>query len=304
MAFSIVVLFIAVTIADPDADAKNPRQTHRYAGDMERATGFARVGDAQVAYQVTGTGPIDLIITPGSFVSFDVASDDPMIELFFSRLASFTRLIRFDRSGIGASDPVPLDALPSVESYIEETLAVMDAVGSERAAIMASYDAGPMAMQLAATRSERVSALVLSNTSARARVAEDYPIGLDPKATEQLIAMIAEAWGSESQVAMIVPSRADDPRFVSWFAKLERMTISPAQASAYLRAMIDLDDELAGRSAQMLLQIHDELVIELPEDEVAEVTALTRTTMEGIVDLDVPLKVEVASGRTLADAKQ
>lgn len=242
MAFSIVgVLFIAVTIADPAADAKNPRQTHRYAGDMERTTGFATVGDAQVAYQVTGTGPIDLITTPGSFVSFDVASDDPMIELFFSRLASFTRLIRFDRSGIGASDPVPLDALPSVESYIKETLAVMDAVGSERAAIMAGYDAGPMAMQLAATRPERVSALVLSNTSARARVAEDYPIGLDPKATEQLIATIAEAWGSESQVAVIVPSRADDPRFVSWFAKLQRMTISPGQASAYLRAMIDLD---------------------------------------------------------------
>ena len=82
---------------------------------------------------------------------------------------------------------------------------------------------------------------------------------------------------------------------------------APIQGSAadvIKKAMIDLDDELAGRSAQMLLQIHDELVIELPEDEVAEVTEVTRTTMEGIVDLDVPLKVEVASGRTLADAKQ
>ena len=80
--------------------------------------------------------------------------------------------------------------------------------------------------------------------------------------------------------------------------------IQGSAADVIKKAMIDLDDELAGRSAQMLLQIHDELVIELPEDEVAEVTEVTRATMEGIVDLDVPLKVEVASGRTLADAKQ
>jgi len=208
---------------------------------MEKTTGFATVGDAQVAYQVSGTGPVDLVATPGSFVSFDVASDDPMIELFFRRLASFTRLIRFDRRGMGASDPVPLDALPSLESYSEETLAVMDAVGSERAAIMAGYDAGPMAIHLAATHPERVSALVLSNTSARPLADDDYPIGLDPEAADQLIAMVAETWGSESQVALFVPSKADDSRFLAWFAKLQRLTISPGQASAYLRAMMEVD---------------------------------------------------------------
>jgi class 3 adenylate cyclase len=208
---------------------------------MERTTGFARVGDARVAYQVSGTGPVDLIVTPGSFVSFDVASDDPMIELFYRRLASFTRLVRFDRRGMGASDPVPLDDLPSLESYSEETMAVMDAVGAERAAIMAGYDAGPMAMLLAAARPERMSALVLSNTSARPLVAEDYPIGMDPEATEQVVSMIAETWGTDQQAAMFVPSRADDPRFLSWFAKMERMTISPAQAAAYLRAMLAMD---------------------------------------------------------------
>jgi class 3 adenylate cyclase len=235
------VLIVATTIAESARRAKNPELLGRYPGPMERTTGFARVGTAQVAYQVTGTGPIDLVSTPGSFTSFDVASDDPLIELFFRRLASFTRLIRFDRRGMGASDPVSLDALPHLDSYAEETLAVMDTVGSERAAIMAGYDAGPMAMLLSATRPERVSALVLSNTTARPLFAPDYPIGLDPDAADLLIGTFAETWGTEQQVAMFVPSRADDPRFLSWFAKMERMTISPAQAAAYLRAMMDLD---------------------------------------------------------------
>lgn len=118
---------------------------------MESHTDYARLGTARIAFQVTGEGPIDLISTPGSFVSFDISAEDPAANLYFDSLASFTRLIRFDRRGSGASDPVPLDALPVLESYTEEVLAVMDAVGSEQAAVMAGYDAGPMAMLLAAT---------------------------------------------------------------------------------------------------------------------------------------------------------
>jgi pimeloyl-ACP methyl ester carboxylesterase len=104
---------------------------------MEATTGYVRLGEDRIAYQVVGGGPIDLVITPGSFLSFDVAGEDPVADLYFRRLASFTRLIRFDRRGAGASDPVALDALPHLESYVEETVAVMDAVGSHQPAIMA-----------------------------------------------------------------------------------------------------------------------------------------------------------------------
>lgn len=208
---------------------------------MEATTGYVRLGEDRIAYQVVGGGPIDLVITPGSFLSFDVAGEDPAADLYFRRLASFTRLIRFDRRGAGASDPVALDALPHLESYVEETVAVMDAVGSHQAAIMAGYDAGPMAMLLAATKPERISALVLSNTTARPLKAADYPIGLDPDAAEQFAEMVAETWGTGEQAALFVPSRADDPRFLAWFAKLQRLTISPTEAGAYLRAMFDVD---------------------------------------------------------------
>jgi len=232
---------------------------------MHRETGYAAIGDARIAYQVAGAGPVDLVVTPGSFVSFDAASDEPMIRLYFRRLESFTRTIRFDRRGMGASDPVPLDALPHLEAYTDEALAVMGAAGSERAAIMAGYDAGPMAMLLAATHPERVSALVLVNTTARALAAADYEIGIAPEVSRLMIDNVAENWGSESQVPLFVPSRADDPQFVSWFAKGQRMTMSRGQAAAYLQAMMELDVRSLLPSIQVpTLVIHREHLPILP----------------------------------------
>lgn len=208
---------------------------------MEKTTGFAAVEGSRIAYQVSGTGPPDLVNTPGSFVSFDIAEEDPQGARYYRRFASLGRVIRFDRRGAGSSDPVPLDDLPNLEAYANETLAVMDAVGSERAALMAGYDAGPMAVLLAATHPDRISALVLVNTTARFLRDRDYDIGLDPDAAEQVAETFSETWGSESHAALYVPSRAGDPTFLSWFAKLQRLTISPTQAAAYLRAMFAVD---------------------------------------------------------------
>jgi class 3 adenylate cyclase/pimeloyl-ACP methyl ester carboxylesterase len=210
-------------------------------GAVESHTDYARLGTARIAFQVTGEGPIDLISTPGSFVSFDISAEDAAADLYFRSLASFTRLIRFDRRGSGASDPVPLDALPALESYTEEVLAVMDAVGSQQAAVMAGYDAGPMAMLLAATQPERVSALILANTTSRYLSDSDYPIGLSRDEAEQVVDLVGERWGTEGQVSLYVPSRADDARFLTWFAKVQRMTISPTAAATYYRAWLDVD---------------------------------------------------------------
>jgi class 3 adenylate cyclase len=117
----------------------------------------------------------------------------------------------------------------------------MDTLGCERAAILGGYDAGPMAITLAANHPERVTALILVNTTARWTRDDDYPIGMDPEAVEQIVGMLVATWGSEAAAAMAVPSRADDPAFVTWFAKLQRLSISPAEAAAYTRAMITAD---------------------------------------------------------------
>src|SRR5256714_10385708 len=108
---------------------------------MERAVGYARLGSQRIAYEVFGAGPVDLVVTAGSFSAFDTDWEDPIAELFFRRLASFSRVIRFDRRGAGASDPLPLDALPPWESFVEEPECVMNEVGSGRTAVMTSYEA-------------------------------------------------------------------------------------------------------------------------------------------------------------------
>jgi pimeloyl-ACP methyl ester carboxylesterase len=143
-------------------------------------TKYAWLGRDRIAYQVLGEGPPDLVVSFGSFGHIDIAWENPGIALFFRTLASFSRLILFDRRSTGASDPVLLDALPPWEAYVEELEAVLDQVGSEHAAIMAHLDAGPMALLFAASKPERTSALVLVNSSARWVADDDYPIGTPP----------------------------------------------------------------------------------------------------------------------------
>jgi len=208
---------------------------------VERSVGYARLGSQRIAYEAFGAGPVDLVVTAGSFSAFDTDWDDPMAELFFRRLASFARVIRFDRRGAGASDPLPLDALPPWESFIEELDCVMSEVGSERAAIMTAYDAGPMGMLFAASRPERTAALILVNTSARYIADDDYPIGLLPDLATGLNETMAERWGSDRHVVLQVPSRADDARFRNWYAKKTRSIAGPAAAAAYFRSMFKAD---------------------------------------------------------------
>jgi class 3 adenylate cyclase/pimeloyl-ACP methyl ester carboxylesterase len=208
---------------------------------VERATGYARLGAGRIAYEVFGSGPFDLVVSAGSFGAFDTDWEDPLAELFFRRLASFARVIRFDRRGTGGSDPLPLDALPPWESFVEELDCVMADVGSERTAIMTSYDAGPMGMLFAATRPERTAALILVNTSAKYVAAEDYPVGLPAEVAEELNRTMAERWGSDQHVLLQVPSRADDPRFRAWYAKKTRTIAGPTAASAYFRSMFRAD---------------------------------------------------------------
>jgi class 3 adenylate cyclase/pimeloyl-ACP methyl ester carboxylesterase len=208
---------------------------------MERTTGFARLGRDRIAYEVVGDATTDLVLTAGSFGAFDTDWEDPVAELYLRRLASFVRLIRFDRRGTGGSDPLPLDALPPWESFVEEVTCVMQDVGSERAAIMTAYDAGPMGMLFAATKPDRTAALILVNTGARYVAADDYPIGIPLEVAAELNATMEDRWGGDDHVVLQVPSRAQDPRFRAWYAKKTRSIAGPAAAAAYFRSTFTAD---------------------------------------------------------------
>jgi class 3 adenylate cyclase len=204
-------------------------------------TKYAWLGRDRIAYQVLGQGPPDLVVSFGSFGHIDIAWEDPGIALFFRTLASFSRLILFDRRGTGASDPVLLDALPPWEGYAEELDAVLDQVASERVAIMAHVDAGAMAMLFAATRPERTSALVLVNCSAKWAAADDYPIGIPLEVAQAIVAQIDQLWGTEALVGMWAASRAGDERFRRWSTKYQRAMASPRTIQAFNRVNLEVD---------------------------------------------------------------
>jgi class 3 adenylate cyclase len=199
------------------------------------------LGSDRIADQVLGQGPPDLVVTPGSFTHVDTLWEDPAAALMYRGFASFARLVRFDRLGTGASDPAPLDHLPPWESYAEELAAVLDDVGSNRAAILVSTDAGSMALYSAATRPERTSALILFNTTARVVAADDYPIGMPGEVAEVLLGQLDRAWGTEAMAELLAPSRAGDERFLRWLAKAARAAASPKVAQAFLRGMFGID---------------------------------------------------------------
>jgi pimeloyl-ACP methyl ester carboxylesterase len=208
---------------------------------VQPETRYARLGSDRIAYQVLGQGPPDLVMTTGGFSQIDIIWEDPGIALFLRTLASFSRLILFDRRGTGASDPLPPDPLPPWEAYAEELAAVLDEVGSERAALLAQIDAGPLALYFAASRPERTSALILANTTARFVATDDYPIGVPADVAETLLVQVDQLWGSEVLAGILMPSRAGDERSLRWFAKLQRTGASPRAAKALLRAALEVD---------------------------------------------------------------
>jgi class 3 adenylate cyclase len=204
-------------------------------------TKFAQLGNDRIGYQVLGDGPIDVVFLTGMSSHIDLRWEEPLNEYFLHRLASFSRLILFDRRGTGVSDPVPSDHLPTWEEWADDMRVVFDAVGSERAAIMAWLDGGPMAMLFAATYPERTTALVLAHTAAKYVRAEDYPQGLAPEVAERLLHLVEELWGTEAFVSIAAPSRGEDDGFRQRYARYLRAAARPREAAAQLRNLLAAD---------------------------------------------------------------
>jgi pimeloyl-ACP methyl ester carboxylesterase len=158
-------------------------------------TRYANLGDADVAYQVIGEGPNDLLLCLGLGSHIEVLWDTPVYTGFISRLASFARVILLDRRGTGASDGFSRSAIPTWEDWTEDFDAVLQAVGSKRAAMVALNDGGRIAILFAAMHPQQVSQLVLVNAAARRVWAEDYQIGMPPEAVDTVVERMTSAWG-------------------------------------------------------------------------------------------------------------
>jgi class 3 adenylate cyclase len=192
-----------------------------------------------IAYTVVGDGPIDLLCIPGFVSHLEVLWEAPNADEYFGRLASFSRLIMFDKRGQGLSDR-PADP-PTLEQSAMDALAVLDAAGSETAAVYGISEGGPTSALVAASYPDRVSALALYGTWMRILEAPDYPEGTSREAFEGFMEIVKREWGGPVALALWAPSLRDDAAVQRWWAKLLRTGTSPAGAEALLRLYTQID---------------------------------------------------------------
>ena len=208
---------------------------------MKPETRYARSGDVNIAYQVVGEGPRDLVLIPGWVSNIEVCWEDPRMAAYLTRLASFSRLIVFDKRGTGLSDRVPVTDMPSLETRMDDVRAVMDAVRSPRAALLGSSEGGPMCALFAATYPERTTALIMMGSFARRTWAPDYPWGPTRDEWDRFIEASVRDWGTAVGLDARAPSLAGDPIFRDWWARFLRLGASPTAAQALFQMNRDID---------------------------------------------------------------
>jgi pimeloyl-ACP methyl ester carboxylesterase len=212
-------------------------------------TRYVVVGDTDVAYQVFGDGSMDVLYFYGLGSHVDLVWDAEPYRIV-DAFVRFGRVIQFDRRGTGASGGAR-EVVPTWEEWTDDVQAVLDAAECDRAAIVAESDAGPIAMLFAAAHPERVSALVLANTSARYLKDDDYAIGMPQESLDALVDTISRQWGTVELVQIAVPSRARDAAYVAAVARMLRAAGTPRTAAAQYRYILE---NLDVRSALALIQ--------------------------------------------------
>src|SRR5215469_11274250 len=205
-------------------------------------TQYLLTGGVHLAYQVLGDGPPTVVgVNAGPGTHMDFQWEEPRAARWLRGFAEFCRLVIYDNRGVGLSDPVPVDALPTMDEQVDDIRAVMDAAGVQRAVISGHVAGCAPAMVFAATHPERVESLVLMGGYATMRSDDSYPVGVDPEQVEQISAVVLAGWGSGQDLAMMDPSVADDEQFRKWYARMERMAASPGTAAAMARQWFEVD---------------------------------------------------------------
>jgi class 3 adenylate cyclase len=202
-------------------------------------TQYVRAPDGvHIAYQVTGTGEIELVMMHGTVSHLEIAWEDPKLRRLYDRLGEFTRLIRFDRRGMGMSDPV--DAIPTFDEQLEDFSTVLDAAHSERAAVMGTTDAGVLALAYAASHPERVTGVVAFETSPRLMPSDDDDFGVEFDVLQRMSEASATI-DLETHLSIVAPARKDEPGFPSWFRRYNRSASSGFRVGDFIRAQLALD---------------------------------------------------------------
>jgi class 3 adenylate cyclase len=208
---------------------------------MDRpGTSYARSGDVSIAYQVFGEGELDLVHVPGFVNQVEMVWEYEPSRRWLERLASFSRVITLDRRGTGLSDPV--SGTPTLDERMDDLRAVMDAAGSQRAALMGISEGVPLCLLFAATYPERVQAVVCYGGAPRSTWAEDYPWAVPAEAlTESAAAFLFPSWGDGSVIEITAPSQADNPEARAFMGRLTRATASPGTIVKLSQAFMDTD---------------------------------------------------------------
>ena len=207
---------------------------------------YARSGHVNIAYQVVGQGPIDIVFVMGWVSHLEYFWNEPSFASFLTRLASMSRLILFDKRGTGLSDAVPISELPTLDQRMDDVHAVMEAVGSRRAVLMGVSEGGPLCASFAAQHPDTTAGLIMIGSYARRLRAPDYPWGPTAEERDQFCQTIIREWGGPVGIDDRAPSRALDPDFRSWWAAYLRMGASPGAAVALtkMNAGVDIRDVL------------------------------------------------------------
>ena len=204
---------------------------------VQPVTRYAKSGDIHVAYQVFGEGAVNVVVAPLFVSNIEVLWEPPDAARWLLRLASYARVVMFDKRGTGLSDRVA--ELPGLDQRIDDLRAVMDAAGMERAALLGISEGGPLSALFAATYPDRCSALVLYGSFAR------FTSWLPTEeALSAFLGYIDHAWGSGASLSFLAPSLANDPAAQQWWGRFERLGASPAAATALMRmnSQIDISD--------------------------------------------------------------
>lgn len=204
-------------------------------------TRYVQNGEVNIAYQVIGDGPIDIVFVMGWVSHLEYFWKHHSFASFLEKLSSFSRLILFDKRGTGLSDRVPLDKLPTLEQRMEDVHAVMDAVGSERAVLVGVSEGGPMCSLFAATYPDRTAGLVMIGTYAKRIRDDDYPWAPTEEQREAFFEQMRREWGGPVGIEERAPSMANDPEFRTWWAEYLRNGASPGAAVALTQMNAEID---------------------------------------------------------------
>jgi class 3 adenylate cyclase len=218
-------------------------------------TRYAKKDGVHIAYQMVGEGTLDLLLVSSWFSHVEARWEIPAFAHYLRRLSSFSRLISFDKQGMGLSDPIALDRLPPLEEWMDDVRAVLDAVGCQRVAVMGVNEGSLMAALFAATYPERVTALILGTATGRSKWATDHPWGPTAAEVEALVGLVERSWGTREVYAALNPSLVNDPNALDAYARFFRQAASPAVAAAVTRMLLELDirDVLPAISAPTLV---------------------------------------------------